>query len=220
MAHAVTLIRRASVRKGILYLDAKPLTSEYIKYAMHCVLLEHGCSAEDTIVSCGEDTAIPHMTGTGPLRADEPILIDLFPVHEKSGYYADMSRTVVKGEPSGDILEMYTALREAKQLAVSRIKSGISGAELHQLVVDFFKDRGYGNDTQGFVHNLGYGVGLQIHELPTVGPSGKTLETGNVITIEPGLYYPGIGGVRLEDIGAVTKTGFDNFTSFPEDMVI
>jgi Xaa-Pro aminopeptidase len=220
MAHAVTLIRRASVRKGILYLDEKPLTSEYIKYVMHCVLLEHGCNAEDTIVSCGDDTATPHMTGTGPLRADQPILIDLFPVHEKSGYYADMSRTVVKGEPSGDILEMYTALREAKQLAVSRIKSGISGAELHQLVVDFFKDRGYGNDTQGFVHNLGHGVGLQIHELPTVGPSGKTLETGNVITIEPGLYYPGIGGVRLEDIGAVTKTGFDNFTSFSEDLIV
>ena len=181
---------------------------------MHCVLLEHGCCAEDTIVSCGEDTAIPHMTGTGPLRADEPIIIDLFPVHEKSGYYADMTRTFVKGEPSPEILEMYTALREAKQLAISRVKSGVSGADLYQLVVDFFKERGYDSDTRGFVHNLGHGVGLQMHELPTVGPSGKPLETGNVITIEPGLYYPDIGGVRLEDIGAVTKKGFDNFTSF------
>jgi Xaa-Pro aminopeptidase len=220
MGHAVSLLRRAVVRKGILYLDGKPLTSEYIKYTMHCVLLEHGCSAEDTIVSCGEDTAIPHMTGTGPLRADEPIIIDLFPLHEKSGYYADMTRTFVKGEPSPEILEMYTALREAKQLAMSRVKSGISGADLHQLVIDFFKDRGYDSDTRGFVHNLGHGVGLQIHELPIVGPSGKILEEGNVITIEPGLYYPGTGGVRLEDIGAVTKKGFDNFTAFPEDLVI
>jgi Xaa-Pro aminopeptidase len=220
MGHAVSLLRRAVVRKGILYLDGKPLTSEYIKYTMHCVLLEHGCSAEDTIVSCGEDTAIPHMTGTGPLRADEPIIIDLFPLHEKSGYYADMTRTFVKGEPSPEILEMYTALREAKQLAMSRVKSGISGADLHQLVIDFFKDRGYDSDTRGFVHNLGHGVGLQIHELPIVGPSGKMLEEGNVITIEPGLYYPGTGGVRLEDIGAVTKKGFDNFTAFPEDLVI
>jgi len=220
MGHAVSLIKRATVKKGILYFEGKPLTSEYIKYTMHCILLEHGCSAEDTIVSCGEDTAIPHMTGTGPLRADEPIIIDLFPLHENSGYYADMTRTFVKGEPSPEILEMYTTLCEAKHLAVSRIKSGISGADLHQLVVDFFKERGYDSNTRGFVHNLGHGVGLQIHELPTVGPSGKTLETGNVITIEPGLYYPGTGGVRLEDIGAVTKNGFDNFTVFSEDLVI
>ena len=220
MGHAVSLIKRSVVKKGILHLDGKPLTAEHIKYTMHCMLLEHGCCAEDTIVSCGEDTAIPHMTGTGPLRADEPIIIDLFPVHEESGYYADMTRTFVKGEPSPEILEMYTVLREAKQLAISRVKSGISGAELHQLVVDFFKERGYDSDTRGFVHNLGHGVGLQIHELPTVGPSGKLLEAGNVITIEPGLYYPGTGGVRLEDIGAVTNKGFDNFTAFPEDLVV
>jgi Xaa-Pro aminopeptidase len=220
MEHAVSLLRRAVVKKEILYLDGKPLTSERIKYTMHCVLLEHGCSAEDTIVSCGEDTAIPHMTGTGPLLADEPIIIDLFPLHEKSGYFADMTRTFVKGEPSPEILEMYTALREAKQLAISHIKSGVSGTDLHQLVVDFFKDRGYESNSRGFVHNLGHGVGLQIHEQPTVGPAGKSLEAGNVITIEPGLYYSGIGGVRLEDIGAVTKKGFKNFTSFSEDLVV
>ena len=220
MGHAATLIRNAVVKKGILHVDRKPLTAEYIKYTMHCMLLEHGCSAEDTIVSCGKDTAIPHMTGTGPLRSDEPIIIDLFPVHEKSGYYADMTRTFVKGEPSQEILEMYTALRDAKHLVISRIRSGVAGAELHQLVVDFFKERGYESNSRGFVHNLGHGVGLQVHELPTVGPSGAPLQAGNVITIEPGLYYPGIGGVRLEDIGAVTKKGFDNFTSFPEDLVI
>jgi Xaa-Pro aminopeptidase len=220
MGHAASLLKRASVKKGILHLNGKPLTSEYVRYTMHCVLLEHGCSAEDTIVSCGDETAIPHMTGTGPLRADDPIIIDLFPLHEKSGYFADMTRTFVKGEPSPEILDMYTALREAKQMAISRIKSGVSGAALHQIVVDLFKDRGYDSDTRGFVHNLGHGVGLQIHEQPTVGPAGTPLEAGNVITIEPGLYYPGIGGVRLEDIGAVTKKGFKNFTSFSEDLVV
>ncbi len=220
MKRAASLLRRAAVKKGILYRDRKPLTSEQIKIAMHRVLLEHGCTAEDTIVSCGEDTAIPHITGTGPLRADEPIIIDLFPVHEKSGYYADMTRTFVKGEPSPEIHDMYTALRDAKQLAVSQVKSGASGADIHTNVVDFFKERGYDSDTRGFIHNLGHGIGLQVHELPTVGPAGKTLKTGNVITIEPGLYYPGTGGVRLEDAGAVTKMGFDNFTAFPEDLVV
>ena len=220
MGQAVNLIKHSTVKKGILHLEGTPLTSEHIKYTMHRVLLEHGCCAEDTIVSCGEDTAIPHITGSGPLRADEPIVIDLFPVHEKSGYYADMTRTVVKGEPSREILEMYTALRAAKDLAISRVKHGVSGAELYQIVVDFFKDQGYDSNTRGFIHNLGHGVGLQIHELPTVGPSGTPLEQGNVITIEPGLYYPGIGGVRLEDIGMVTKKGFNNFTLFPEDLVV
>ncbi len=115
---------------------------------------------------------------------------------------------------------MYMTLRDAQLLAISRTKSAISGADLHQMVVDFFKDHGYESTTRGFIHNLGHGVGLQVHELPTVGPSGPELVQGNVITIEPGLYYPGTGGVRLEDIGLVTKTGFDNFTSFPKELAV
>ncbi|MFA5346594.1 MAG: Xaa-Pro peptidase family protein [Methanoregula sp.] len=220
MRCAISLIKKASVKKDILYLNKKPLTAEYIKFSMHTMLLQLGCSAVDTIVSCGEETAIPHMTGTGPLKSDEPIVIDLFPVAEKSGYYADMTRTVVKGEPSTEILDMYAALREAKWLGISRVKAGVSGADIHQSVVDFFKDRGYENNSRGFIHNLGHGVGLQVHELPTVGPAGKALASGNVITIEPGLYYPGIGGVRLEDIGVVTRTGFENFTVFPEELIV
>jgi Xaa-Pro aminopeptidase len=220
MDRAISLIRSSSVKKGILYIDQKPLTSEHLKFSMHSLLLEHGCSAVDTIVSCGEDTAIPHMSGSGPLKSDEPIVIDLFPIEEKSGYYADMTRTVVKGEPSKDIREMYDALREAKKLGISRVKAGVSGADIHLAVVDFFNERGYETDTRGFIHNLGHGVGLQVHELPTIGPAGKALESGNVITIEPGLYYPGIGGVRLEDIGAVTSRGFNNFTTFSEELIL
>jgi len=220
MARAISLIRSASVKKGILYFKGKPLTSEYIRFSMHTHLLEHGCSAVDTIVSCGEDTATPHITGTGPLRAHEPIIMDLFPFNEQSGYYADMTRTVVKGEPSDEIRDMYTTLRDAKHLATSHVKSGISGENLYSEVVDYFKDHGYESNTRGFVHNLGHGVGLHVHELPTVGPSGRKLHAGNVITIEPGLYYPGIGGVRLEDMGAVTRTGFDNFTRFTEDLIV
>jgi Xaa-Pro aminopeptidase len=220
MGHAVTLIRKSTIKKGILFFRSNPLTSEYVRYAMHCVLQEHGCSAVDTIVSCGKDTATPHMTGTGPLHADEPIIIDLFPVEDKSGYYADMTRTVVRGDPSDAIREMYSVLQEAKRRAIDHTRAGVSGADLHQGVVDFFKDHGYDSDTRGFVHNLGHGVGLQVHELPSVGPAGTALEAGNVITMEPGLYYPKIGGVRLEDIGAVTKRGFTNFTRFPEDLVV
>jgi Xaa-Pro aminopeptidase len=220
MGRAISLIRSASVKKGILHIDKKPLTAEFVKFSMHSLLLQHGCNAVDTIVSCGEDTSIPHITGSGPLRSDEPIVIDLFPVNEISGYYADMTRTVVRGEPAIEILEMYNTLREAKKIGISLVKKGASGADIHLAVVDFFKDHGYESNTRGFVHNLGHGVGLQVHELPTVGPAGKAFATGNVITIEPGLYYPDIGGVRLEDIGVVTAKGFENFTAFPEDLVI
>jgi Xaa-Pro aminopeptidase len=220
MGVAVSLIRHSTAKKGILYSEGEPLTSEMIKFSMHSILLEHGCTAVDTIVSCGKETAVPHMTGTGPLHADEPIVIDLFPCEEKTGYYADMTRTVVKGEPTPEIRDMYAALREAKKLGISQVKAGVSGAAVYQSVVDFFKERGYESDTRGFVHNLGHGVGLQVHEQPTVGPAGKELRAGSVITIEPGLYYPGIGGVRLEDIGEVTTKGFDNFTKFPEDLIL
>jgi Xaa-Pro aminopeptidase len=218
MGCAISLIKKASVKKEVLYLDKKPLTAEYIKYSM--LLLQHGCNAVDTIVSCGEETAIPHMTGTGPLKSDEPIVIDLFPVEEKSGYYADMTRTVVKGEASSEIYDMYTTLHGAKRLAISRVRAGVPGADIHQAVVDFFKDHGYESNSRGFIHNLGHGIGLQVHELPIVGPAGKELVSGNVITIEPGLYYPGTGGVRLEDMGVVTKTGFENFTAFPEVLIV
>jgi Xaa-Pro aminopeptidase len=220
MGVAVSLIKRSSVKKGILYIDNKPLTAEFVKFSMHSLLLQYGCTAIDTIVSCGEETSIPHITGTGPLKSDEPIVIDLFPVEERSGYYADMTRTVVKGEPSHEIREMYTALKEAKKLGIAKVKTGVSGADIHQAVVDFFKDTGYESNSRGFIHNLGHGVGLQVHELPTVGPAGGTLVSGNVITIEPGLYYPGIGGVRLEDIGVVKKSGFENFTEFPEELIV
>ncbi len=220
MGCAISLIKSASIKKGILHIDKKPLTAEHVKFSMHRLLLQHGCGAVDTIVSCGEDTAIPHITGSGPLKSDVPIVIDLFPVQENSGYYADMTRTVVRGKPSKDIFDMYNTLREAKQIGISRVKTGVSGADIHQTVVDFFKDHGYESDTRGFMHNLGHGVGLQVHELPTIGPAGKALASGNVITIEPGLYYPGIGGVRIEDMGVVTAKRFKNFTVFTEDLVV
>jgi len=220
MGAAVRMIREASVKRGTLYLGDKPLTSELVKFAIHRRLLEHGCSAVDSIVSCGDDTAVPHITGTGPLKANQPIVIDIFPFNEQNGYYADMTRTVSKGAPSKEIIGMFSALREAQELGLSSVKAGVPGAEVHQKVVDFFKDHGYESNTRGFIHNLGHGVGLQVHELPTVGPSGTALEPGNVITVEPGLYYPGIGGVRLEDMGAVTRKGFDDFTVFPKELVV
>jgi Xaa-Pro aminopeptidase len=220
MALAITLIRSAKVKKGVLYHGGVPLTSELVRTAVHKHLMDRDCRVVETIVSCGYDTALPHIIGSGPLRAHQPIVIDMFPQDETTGYYADMTRTVSKGAPDQQIMDMYAAVRDAQQLGISRVKTGVTGADVHQSVVDYFKDHGYESNSRGFVHNLGHGVGLQVHELPVVGPAGEGLKSGHVITIEPGLYYSGIGGVRLEDMGAVTASGFANFTRFPEELIV
>jgi len=220
MALGISLISHAIVRKDILYHNSVPLTSELVRVAMHKQLMDEGCRAVETIISCGEDTAFPHIIGSGPLKPHAPIVIDMFPRDEATGYYADMTRTVSKGKPDTQIAEMYEAVREAQQIGISKIKAGLAGAEAHNAVVDYFKSRGYESDTRGFIHNLGHGVGLQVHELPTVGPSGAVLEAGSVVTVEPGLYYPGVGGVRLEDMGAVRAGKFADFTEFEETLIV
>lgn len=220
MNTAVNLIRKSKRRKGGLYSGETPLTSEMIRSAMHRVLLDQGCIARETIVSCGKDTAFPHITGTGQLRPDEPIVIDIFPRREASGYYTDMTRTVVKGVPSAEVRDMYEAVRDGQDLAADRLKAGVLGSEVYQAVVDFFHDRGYGTGVEGFVHNLGHGVGLEVHELPTIGPGGGKLHTGSVVTNEPGLYYREIGGVRLENIGVISRSGIDCMTQFQRELVL
>jgi len=216
----ISLIRKSTERDGILLSGGKPLTSERVKAAMHSCLIDHGCIAKDTIVSCGEDAAIPHCLGSGALKAHQPIVLDIFPRHEQSGYFSDMTRTVSKGKPDAKVMDMHSIICEAQTLAIGQVREGVSGSAIHQTVVDFFRDHGYGNTTTGFVHSLGHGIGLEVHEPPSLGPTGTNLIAGNVITIEPGLYYPGVGGVRLEDIGLVTKKGFLRFTKYPMDLVV
>ena len=220
MALGVSLIGHATVKKGVLYHKGTPLTSEIVRNAMHKQLMDDGCRAVETIISCGSDAALPHVIGAGPLLANQPIVIDMFPKDEATGYYADMTRTVSKGKPDPQIIEMYDAVKEAQKIGIKTIRAGVPGADAHNAVVDYFKERGFESDTKGFIHNLGHGVGLQVHERPTVGPSGGPLEEGQVVTVEPGLYYPGIGGIRLEDMGAVTVKKFDDFTKFEETLVL
>ncbi|ABN58016.1 MULTISPECIES: M24 family metallopeptidase [Methanoculleus] len=220
MEHGMALIRSSVPKGGILHRDGAPLTSEAVRAGMHAYLLAHGYRGVDTIVSCGPDTALPHNAGTGLLRENEPIVIDIYPQDELTGYHADMTRTVVKGEPSPAIREMYEAVRDAKANAASMLRAGAVGADLYRATVEFFRDRGYESNTQGFTHSLGHGVGLEVHEEPSLGPQGGVLCAGNVVTIEPGLYYPGTGGVRLEDMGAVTETGFDRFTQYKEELTL
>jgi len=220
MQYAISMIKDAESIDGELHLAGVPLTSDYIRGEIHCFFLKRGILARDTIVSCGEETSMPHCVGAGTILENEPVVIDLFPCDSKTGYHSDMTRTVVRGEPDPEIDAMYSCVKEAKRLAEGMVAEGRTGKEVHEFVVDFFDENGYSSGSEGFMHSLGHGVGLAVHEQPSLSPSGGTLVAGNVITVEPGLYYRGVGGVRLEDIGMVTKTGFDCFTDYPEDIRI
>ncbi len=219
---AIDLIRRSEPdATGCLVADNAPLTSERIRDVIAAELRSGNCEEKDTIISCGPDTAMPHCLGTGQLHANQPIVMDVFPRSRRSGYFADMTRTVSKGDPSPEIQRMYETVRNAKELAVSMLGPGISGADVHNTVVSFFEEQGYTTaGASGFIHSLGHGVGLEIHEGPSLSVSGGILQPGNIITIEPGLYYPGIGGVRLEDMGMITENGFDRFTNFEEQLIL
>jgi len=196
------------------------ITSDSLRSAMHRALVSSGCRPTDTIVSCGRESALPHSVGHGPVYADQPIVIDIFPQETATGYHADMTRTLVAGEPEAAITEMYAAVAEAKRLAAGIIRPGVTGEEVYTAVKDFFADAGFGTGAEGFTHNLGHGVGLAIHEDPSLGPRGGDLVRGNVITVEPGLYYHAIGGVRLEDLGVVTADGFSPLTRFGEVLCL
>jgi Xaa-Pro aminopeptidase len=217
---AVSLIKNAEIRSGVLWHDETPLTSDLVRYEMNKIMLAHDCTAQDTIVACGQETAMPHCTGHGELRAHEPIVIDVFPCDNKTGYHADMTRTVSRGEPSGKVIELYLTVKDALLMSEAMVQEGKTGAECYIAVRDFFAELGYRSDTEGFVHSLGHGVGLEIHENPSLSGIGGELAIGNVITLEPGLYYREIGGVRIENLGVVTKTGFSKITNYPLEMIV
>lgn len=220
MSQAIHLIKNAEIRNGILWSGDTPLTSERVKFAIHTSLLASGCTAHDTIVACGEETSMPHCTGSGPLQSNQPIVIDIFPQSETTGYHADMTRTVSKGRPSESVCELYEAVACAQALGEESIIAGVSGASCYQVVRDYFDEAGFRTDTEGFTHSLGHGIGLEVHEKPSLSPVGEQLASGQVVTVEPGLYYRGIGGVRIENLGVVSDTGFRCLTNMSKEMIL
>lgn len=226
MDTAVNLISNSSESDGVLYNEGVELTSEYVRNAIEHRLLDFGCEAETTIVACGKQSSTPHWMGEGTLKVNEPIIIDIFPRSKTNRYFSDMSRTVVKGTPPRQLKDMYDAVIEAQNKALELVKPGVLCNEIHNAVCDVFEEKGY--DTvrnnpklkSGFLHSTGHGVGLEVHELPSLGDNENQLESGNVITVEPGLYYPDIGGVRIEDIVVVTEKGCRNLTEFEKKFVV
>lgn len=224
MEAALALIAGAEEREGFLYHAGEVLTGTKVLSVIDHTLLDYGCEAEETIVSCGRDTSNPHGTTDGPLNANAPIILDIFPRSKKKRYFADMTRTVLHGKASEELKKMYETVLAAQKKGFEMVKPGVKASDVHSAVCDIFEAHGY--DTYrsgakvGFIHSTGHGVGLDIHELPGVGENGVFLEAGNVITIEPGLYYPGIGGIRIEDMILVTEDGYQNFTGLEKKFVL
>lgn len=221
MALAIRMIALSEIKKDKLFLSGKALTSERVKGEINAELSRLGFTAEHTIVAGGTQSSMPHHTGEGPLLAEKPIVIDIFPRSQENGYFGDMTRTVVKGEPSEEVERMYQTVLKGQKLGISLIKDRVKAKEVHGAIVDFFKKNGFetGNidgRQQGFIHSTGHGLGLEIHEPPRVSSGDDVLEEGNVVTVEPGLYYEKLGGVRIEDVVVVKKDGCENLTRFPK----
>ncbi|MFB6085186.1 MAG: M24 family metallopeptidase [Halodesulfurarchaeum sp.] len=225
MAAAAEMLAEATVGDGgTLHLDGEVLSSERVRTKIERTLLDLGFALDETIVASGPAGAKPHDRGSGPISASEPVIVDIFPRSKTTKYHADMTRTFVRGEPDSRIREFHDLTREAKAAAMEAVEPGVTGAFVHDAVCDVFEDAGYATlrsdestDT-GFIHGTGHGVGLEVHEHPQVSPDGGELEPGHVITIEPGLYDPEVGGVRIEDLIVVTEDGHENLTEYPETL--
>ena len=225
MHAAISAIRQAEVRDGVLWWHGEILTSEVVKRLIARQLLDEGLIAQHTIVACGENGCDPHNEGSGPLRAGQAIIIDMFPRDLTSRYYADITRTVVKGRAPDTLWRMYDAVLAAQECALRLVRDGADAEAIHGEVQRSLEERGFQTDEingkmQGFFHGTGHGVGLEVHELPRISKVKTTLRSGNVVTVEPGLYYPGVGGIRIEDVVVVTETGCQNLTTFPKTLEV
>jgi Xaa-Pro aminopeptidase len=227
VAEVAGLLGSAQVENGLLELDGRPLTSERLMAAAQGVLNEIGYACDDMIVAGSPECWMPHYRGEGPIRAGAPVIIDIFPRGRVSRYHGDLTRTIVPGEITPEVHRMHEVVCQALDAAIGMIRPGVTGRAVNDEVCRVLKEGGYGAAYKGFepppgmpsmIHSTGHGVGLDVHELPNLRPTDVPLEEGDVVTVEPGLYLEGLGGVRVEDTGIVTASGFRNFTSISRSL--
>jgi Xaa-Pro aminopeptidase len=220
LERAFEVLRASEIKPGRrLFWGGKRLTSEILRAEIDCAILRTGGTPMNTIVASGDQACDPHDRGSGPLAANSLIILDVFPRAADTGYYGDITRTVIRGKASEPQKRLWHTVLEGQEYALKKIRPGVSGQELQKEVSDLFTDRGYPTESRngrwtGFFHGLGHGLGLEIHESPRI--AGTDFKKGQVLTVEPGLYLPGVGGVRHEDDGVVTENGFRVLSKFPK----
>ena len=222
-AVAEKILRAAKIKGRTLLYQGKPLTSERLRFALETAIHEQGGNPQDTIVAGGDQACDPHERGFGPLRPKELIIIDIFPRVVKTGYFGDMTRTYLKGGASEAQQRLVRTVRTAQQSATKVIRANVDGRLVHQAVTQCFAAAGYETKrgktgSVGFFHGTGHGLGLAIHDPGRMGATTPyLLKNGSVMTVEPGLYYPGLGGCRWEDVVQVTATGTKSLSKHPYD---
>lgn len=216
------VLKESTIKHNLLHYQGVTLTSEYLKTKVDQLFFERGMiSPEGMIISSGAHSAIPHHPGKGAIKAHEPIVCDMFPRDKKTGYFADLTRSFIKGDPSKKLHHMYSTVKEVGEKITRMVKPGIETKKLHKACETLIQQAGYHVGAKGFTHATGHGVGLDVHEEPGIGLRSKSvLKTGNVITIEPGLYYPALGGIRIEDMVLVTKTGYKKLSTYPKRFIL
>ena len=230
-SEAIELIANSDVGSNkTLHYKGEPLTVGRVKSFFGSKLLENGCLPEDDIiVTCGTKSSDPHYVGEpeDKLKADHPIILDIYPRSIQKRYWTDMTRTVVKGKAPDKVKKMFDTVFEAKNASLDAIQAGALGSKVYGVCCDVLEKAGYETTrggkkiTKGMTHSLGHGVGLQIHESPRISELYTSpLKEHNIVTVEPGLYDPQIGGVRLEDIIEVTKSGYNNLTKMETQLEI
>ena len=222
---AEQLLRKSKVKAGQLVLDGRPLTSERLKTAIEIACLEAGALSIDTIAAGGDQACDPHERGHGPLSANELIIVDVFPRVSATGYHGDMTRTFLKGRASEAQHHLVAAVRTAQLAALEVVRAGVNGRHVHQQCLNTFERHGFetkrtAKGSVGFFHGTGHGLGLEVHEAPRMSSVDYVLKKGSVVTVEPGLYYPGLGGCRIEDVVQVTASKPKLLSAFHYDWEI
>ncbi len=209
---AERMLRASRIKKGFLFFKGEALTSEKLKFAIEVACLEAGALSLNTIAAGGNQACDPHCRGSGPLRSNELIIVDVFPRVQQTGFHGDMTRTFLRGRATESQSALVEAVRSAQLGALKAVRHGVNGRDVHRGVVTEFEKRGYqtkrtAEGAVGFFHGTGHGLGLAIHEMPRIsGAIDCTLCKGAVVTVEPGLYYPDLGACRIEDVVQVTAS--------------
>ncbi len=225
-SRVVEILRESKISGRKLLWNGKILTSQLLRFEIEKIALFNEADALYTIAASGNQACNPHEVGTGGIVPNSLIVVDIFPRLRATGYFGDMTRTFLKGEPSSAQERLVNTVLKAQKLALSKIKNGVNGADVHFTVEDFFEDNGYFTDSKngqwrGFFHSTGHGLGLDIHETGvSISPRKCILKTGNVVTVEPGLYYRGVGGCRIEDTVVVENNSVRKLSKFNYDWVV
>ncbi len=219
------ILAESKISSGRLVWRGAALTSQIAKYELEKVALSMDAEIKRTILACGDQACDPHCEGYGDIKPNSLIVADIFPRLKSSGYYGDMTRTFLKGRPNSAQERLVKTVLQAQKNAIRAVKAGVVASSVHGGVCSYFESKGYFTEFKdgawgGFFHGTGHGVGLDIHEAPRLGLADNVLKENSVVTVEPGLYYRGLGGCRIEDCVLVCKDGAKKLSKYNYDWVI